>query len=182
MRKIVVAEYISLDGVVEAPENWHFEYFNDEMQNVVVEQGVRSDTMLLGRVTYDAFAGAFAHAPADNPVAELLAHPTKVVASRTLSPDEPLEWVNSVVLRGDLIEQAAELKAGDGGDILVTGSVSVVRQLLTAGLVDELSLLVHPVVLGSGQRLFDGLPKVPLALDSCTAFSTGVTHQTYRPA
>lgn len=181
MRKIVVAEYISLDGVVEAPENWHFEYLNEDMQRVVAEQGARSDTMLLGRVTYDAFAGAFAHAPAGDAIAELLARPTKVVASRTLNT-ERLDWVNSVVLDGDLVEQAARLKEGDGGDILVTGSISVARQLLTAGLVDEVSLLVHPVVLGSGMRMFDEVPKIPLALDSCTVFPTGVTHQVYRPA
>jgi dihydrofolate reductase len=180
MRKIVVAEFISLDGVVEAPERWHFAYLNDEMQNALFTQSARTDTMLLGRVTYDSFAGVFANTPEGDPVGEMMNRPTKIVATRSRTT---LDWRNSVVLDGDLVAEAAKLRQGDGGDILTTGSISVARQLLRAGLVDELSLLVHPVVVGKGQRFFpeDG-PKIPLELASCTVFTTGVTHQVYRKA
>jgi dihydrofolate reductase len=180
MRKIVVAEFISLDGVVEAPERWHFAYLNDEMQNVLYTQAAQTDTMLLGRVTYDGFAGAFADTPAGDPVGDMMNRPRKVVATRSRTS---LDWRNSEILRGDLVEEAARLKAGDGPNILTTGSISVARQLLRAGLVDELHLLVHPIVVGEGQRFFeDHGPKIPLELAWGTAFATGVTHQVYRPA
>jgi dihydrofolate reductase len=178
MRKIVVAEFISLDGVVEAPERWHFSYLNDEMQNVLFTQAAQTDTMLLGRVTYDSFAGAFADTTAGDPVGDMMNRPRKVVATRSRTS---LDWRNSQILRGDLVAEAARLKAGDGQNILTTGSISVARQLLRAGLVDELHLLVHPIVVGTGQRFFeDPGPKIPLELAGCTAFTTGVTHQVYR--
>jgi dihydrofolate reductase len=134
--------------------------------------------MLLGRVTYESFAGAFANAPADDPVASQMNRPAKVVVSRTL---RDLEWKNSTLLTGDVVEQVTQLKERPGGDIMITGSISLVRTLLRAGLVDELSLLVHPIVVGKGQRLFeqDG-PSLPLELVHCKTFSTGVTHQHYR--
>ena len=180
MRKIVVAEYISLDGVVEAPERWHFAYANDEMQNAVGGQAARTGTMLLGRVTYDAFAPVFAHLPAGDPLGDMMNRPTKVVATRT--PRDKFDWANTVALQGDLIQAAAKLKEeDDGGDILTTGSISVARQLLVAGLVDELSLLVHPIVVGVGERLFpDEGARIPLELASCTALGTGVVHVVYR--
>jgi dihydrofolate reductase len=180
MRKIVVAEFISLDGVVEAPERWHFAYLNDEMQNVLYTQAAQTDTMLLGRLTYDSFAGAFADTPAGDPVGDMMNRPRKVVATRSRTS---LDWRNSEILRGDLVEEAARLKAGDGPNILVTGSISVARQLLRVELVDELHLLVHPIVVGKGKRFFeDHGPKIPLELAGCTAFATGVTHQVYRTA
>jgi dihydrofolate reductase len=108
--------------------------------------------MLLGRVTYESFAGAFANAPADDPVASQMNRPAKVVVSRTL---RDLEWKNSTLLTGDVVEQVTQLKERPGGDIMITGSISLVRTLLRAGLVDELSLLVHPIVVGKGQRLFE---------------------------
>jgi dihydrofolate reductase len=181
MRKIVVAEFISLDGVVEAPDAWHFPYVDDQMMGALFSSTATTETMLLGRRTYESYAGAFADTPAGDPVGEMMNKPNKLVATRTLTE---LAWHNSEVLRGDLVEEATRRKAGEGGDILTTGSISVARQLLRAGLVDELSLLVHPIVVGAGQRLFeDGGPRVPLALVSCDVFGgTGVTHQVYRPA
>jgi len=180
MRKITVGEFISLDGVVEAPDTWHFPYVNDEMFGAMWAQAAETDTMLLGRVTYESYAGAFANAPADDPVAAQMNKPAKVVVSKTLND---LTWQNSTLLEGDVVEQVAELKRQPGGGILVTGSISLVRTLLRAGLVDELSLLVHPIVVGSGQRLFeDDGPRIPLELVDCKTFSTGVTHQLYRTA
>jgi dihydrofolate reductase len=182
MRKIVVAEFISLDGVVEAPETWHFPYVDQEMMGIIGASAARSDTLLLGRVTYQSFAGAFANTADDDPVGAMMNRPTKVVVSKTLTE---LEWRNSVLLEvPDTVEAAvAKLKEQPGGDILTTGSTTLARTLLRAGLVDELSLLVHPIVVGHGERLFeaDG-PTMPLALVECTTLGPGVTHQVYRPA
>ena len=180
MRKITVAEFISLDGVVEAPETWHFPYVDQEMMGIIGAGAAASDTMLLGRVTYESFAGAFANLPDDDPVGAMMNRPTKVVVSRTLTD---LTWRNSVLLEGDVEVAVAKLKTEPGGDILTTGSTTLVRTLLRAGLVDELSLLVHPIVVGHGERLFeaDG-PTVKLALVESTTLDSGVTHQVYRPA
>jgi dihydrofolate reductase len=180
MRKIIVGEFISLDGVVETPEAWHFPYVNDEMFGVMWAQAAETDTMLLGRVTYESYAGAFANAPADDPVAAQMNKPAKVVVSKTLND---LAWENSTLLDGDVVEEVTKLKGQPGGAILVTGSIKLVRTLLHAGLVDELSLLVHPIVVGSGQRLFeDSGPRIPLELVDCKPLSTGVIHQVYRRA
>jgi len=177
MRKIVVGEFISLDGVVEAPEAWHFPYVNDEMFGVLWALNERCDTMLLGRNTFDGFAGAFANAPADDHVAAQMNRPAKVVVSATRT--EP-GWANSTVLSGDVVAGIGELKARPGKDILTTGSTRLVRTMLRAGLVDELSLLVHPIVVGKGQRLFDDDGEtVPLTLVGSTTFATGVVHLRY---
>jgi dihydrofolate reductase len=181
MRKLVVAEFISLDGVVEAPETWHMQYVNPEMFAIIGAAAATADTMLLGRVTYDGFAGAFADTPEDDPVGAMMNRPTKVVVSTSR---KRLEWRNCELLpAGDVVGQIAALKQRPGRNILTTGSTSLVRTMLRAGLVDELDLLVHPVVVGKGERLFevDG-PHIPLELAECTALSTGVTRQVYRKA
>jgi dihydrofolate reductase len=178
MRKIIVGEFISLDGVAEAPETWNSPYVNEEMFGVLAGVGAESDTMLLGRVTYQSYAAAFANAPADNPVAAMMNRPAKVVVSRTLT--EP-EWAKTTVLAGDVAAEVAKLKEQPGDAILVTGSISLVRTLLAAGLVDELNLLLHPVVVGTGQRLFpDAGPQLPLTLARSATFATGVVHLVYR--
>jgi dihydrofolate reductase len=180
MRKIVVAEFISADGVVEAPERWHFPYVDEEMYEVMWGLNAEADTMLLGRVTYQSYAGAFANAPADDPVAAQMNKPAKVVVSKTL---DDLAWANSTQLTGDVIDQVARLKDQPGNAILVTGSITLARALLGAGLVDELNLLVHPIVLGAGQRLFDDSgATTPLKLVRCNALSTGVVHLVYHTA
>jgi dihydrofolate reductase len=180
MRKLIIAEFISLDGVVEAPDQWHFPYVTDDMQAVMWKVQAEADTMLLGRVTYESFAGAFADAPADDPVAAQMNRPTKVVVSKTL---HDLRWKNSTLLDGDLVEQVTALKQQPGDAILVTGSTTLARTLLDAGLVDELSLLIHPVVVGTGRHLFDADgSQIPLKLSNCTALSGGVIHTVYHPA
>ena len=180
MRKLIVAEFISLDGVVEAPDRWHFPYVNQEMFEVMWAMNGEADTMLLGRVTYQSYAGAFANAPADDAVAAQMNRPAKVVVSRTL---DELEWKNSTLLTGDVAEQVAKLKQRPGAAILVTGSTTLARTLLRAGLVDELNLLVHPIVVGTGRRLFedDGV-QVPLKLAGCKALGSGVVHLVYHRA
>jgi dihydrofolate reductase len=136
------------------------------------------DTMLLGRVTYESFAGAFADLPADDPLGAQMNRPEKVVVSRTSSA---LTWRNSTLLpAGDVAEQVAALKAGPGAGITVVGSITLTRTLLRAGLVDALSLFVHPIVVGKGRRLFeDAGPAIPLTLVGNTTFTTGVVHQRY---
>jgi dihydrofolate reductase len=185
MRKITAGLFISLDGVVEAPDQWHFPYFNDEMGAAVDSSLGQADTMLFGRKTYDSFAGAWPEREAaggeDAPFSKALGDARKIVVS-----NQQLEftWRNSEQLQGDLIESVTSLKNGPGdGTIGMSGSVSVVRQLLAAGLLDELHLLLHPIAVRKGMRLFDeGESTIPLALISSQTFETGVLNLVYAPA
>jgi dihydrofolate reductase len=185
MRKIIAGLFISLDGVVEAPDQWHFPYFDDEMGAAVGAMLGSADTVLFGRTTYDSFAGAWPEREAageeDAGFAKKLGDARKIVASR-----QPLEftWRNSEQVRGDLIEAVTALKNEPGdGDIGMSGSVSVVRQLLAAGLLDELHLLVHPIAVRTGMRLFDeGETPIPLTLLSSQTFNSGVLNLVYAPA
>jgi dihydrofolate reductase len=186
MRKIVANLFISLDGVVEEPGDWHFPYFNDEMGAAVGATLERADTLLLGRRTYDDHAGAWPEREEaggeDAEFAKVLGDARKIVVSR----DQRLEltWRNSELLQGDLVEAVTALKNEPGdGTIGISGSISVVRQLLDAGLLDELHLLVHPIAVRRGMRLFDeGETPIPLRLLSSETFSTGVLHLVYGPA
>ncbi len=184
MRKITAGLFISLDGVVQDPQNWHFPYFNDEMGAAVSAQLAGADTLLLGRKTYDTFAGAWPDREAaggeDAAMGKALGDARKIVVS---NQDLRFTWRNSERLKGDLVEAVTALKNEPGAtDIAMSGSVSVVRQLLAAGLLDELHLLVHPVAIRKGTRLFDeGDSPIPLRLVSSTAFTTGVLHLVYAP-
>jgi dihydrofolate reductase len=183
MKKIVAGLFISLDGVVEAPNEWHFPYFNDEMGEAV-GQMMTGDTMLFGRKTYDSFAGAWPDREAaggeDAGFAKQIGDARKIVVS---SQKLDFTWRNSEQLEGDLVETVRALKGEGDGQIGMSGSVSVVRQLLTAGLVDELHLLVHPIAVRKGARLFeDGDASVPLELLSSKTFKTGVLHLVYTTA
>ncbi|GAA2216645.1 dihydrofolate reductase family protein [Micromonospora olivasterospora] len=185
MKKIKAGLFVALDGVVEAPDQWHFPYFNDEMGAAVDATLGAADTLLLGRRTYDSFAGAWPDREAaggqDAPFARKLGDARKIVVSRQ---QLRFSWRNSEQLRGDLVEAVIALKNEPGaGTIGMSGSVSVVRQLLDAGLVDELHLLVHPIAVRRGTRLFEeGLPPLPLTLVSSQAFRTGVLNLVYGPA
>jgi dihydrofolate reductase len=183
MRKIVAGLFVTLDGVTESPQDWNFPYFNDEMGEAVT--GTHDvDVMLFGRVTYDSFAGAWPERERaggeDAPFAKRLGDTRKIVASR--SP-RTFTWRNSEQLQGDLVDTVTTLKQDSSiRRIALGGSVSIVRQLLDAGLLDELHLFVHPATAGSGLRLFDeGAPARHLKLISCTPFKTGVVHLTYAP-
>jgi dihydrofolate reductase len=183
MRKITAGLFIALDGVVEAPDQWHFPYFNDEMGAAVDATLGAADTVLFGRKTYDSFAGAWPEreeaGEEDAGLAKKLGDVRKIVVS-----NERLEftWRNSEQLEGDLIESVTALKNEPGGNIGMSGSVSVVRQLLAAGLVDELHLLVHPIAVRKGMRLFDeGETPIPLRLISSETFETGVQNLVYGP-
>jgi dihydrofolate reductase len=184
MRKIIANVFISLDGVVEEPGEWHFPYFNDEMGAAVDAVFSTSDTLLLGRKTYDDHAGAWPEREAagdeDAEFAKALGDVRKIVVSRQRLE---LTWRNSEQLEGDLVEAVTALKREPGGAIALSGSISVVRQLLAAGLLDELRLLVHPIAVRKGMRLFDeGDSPIPLRLLSSQTFSTGVLHLVYGPA
>ncbi|HKX71076.1 MAG TPA: dihydrofolate reductase family protein [Acidimicrobiales bacterium] len=184
MRKITAGLFISLDGVVEAPDQWHFPYFNEEMGAAVDATLGAADTVLFGRKTYDSFAGAWPEREAaggeDAGFAKTLGDARKIVVS-----NQKLEftWRNSEQLEGDLVEAVTALKNERGGNIALSGSVSVVRQLLAAGLLDELHLLVHPIAVRKGMRLFDEAETpFPLTLISSETFKTGVLNLVYGPA
>ena len=185
MRKITSDMFISLDGVVEAPDQWHFPYFNDEMGVAVDATIGAADTILLGRKTYDSFAGAWPEREAaggeDASMARALGDARKIVVS---NQQLELTWRNSEQLQGDLVEAVTALKNEPGDtNIAMSGSVSVVRQLLAAGLLDELHLLVHPIAVRKGIRLFDeGESPIPLTLISSQTFKTGVLNLVYAPA
>ena len=185
MRKITAGLFISLDGVVEAPDQWHFPYFNDEMGAAVDATLGTADTILLGRKTYDSFAGAWPEREAggeeDATFAKALGDARKIVVS---NQQLDFTWRNSEQLQGDLVEAVTALKSEPGDtNIAMSGSVSVVRQLLAAGLLDELHLLVHPIAVSKGMRLFDeGETPIPLRLISAASFKTGVLNLVYGPA
>ena len=184
MAKIISTLFISADGVVEIDPDWHFPYYDENMGRAVTEDYETSDVLLIGRETYDSFAGAWPDREAgggeDAPFAKQLGDVRKVVVSR-----QPLEltWRNSELIDGPLPEAAAALKADPTvKGVLIPGSISVVRQLLDAGLVDELRLLVHPVAARKGRKLFDdGDVRYHLKTVATETFPTGVIRVIYEP-
>jgi dihydrofolate reductase len=181
MRKVVAVEFVSLDGVMESPDQWHFPYWSDEMGQEIAAAMAQADAMLLGRVNYEEWAAFWPQQdPEENPVAVRMNEVRKYVVSTTL--EEPLGWNNSTLIGENVAEEIAELKRQTGGDISISGSGALVRSLLKDGLIDELRLMVHPVVVGSGKRLFEeGGDRVALELVDSKIFSTGVIYLTYRP-
>lgn len=177
MRKIVSSLFISLDGVVEAPETWHFPYFDEEMGNVVAPLMADAGAMLLGRVTYEGFAAYWP--TSTDEFADHMNGSRKYVVSTTLTS---ADWQNSTLVTGDVPKELARLKEEDGGTLSITGSPTLVRSLLREGLLDELHLLVHPIVVGSGKRLFDDGPQVPLSLRDSRTLTSGVVYLTYQRA
>jgi dihydrofolate reductase len=184
MVTITASMFMSLDGVVDpSVGNWHFPYYNDELGRAV-ERTHDADVMLFGRVTYESFAGAWpgreTAGEQDAEFAKRLGDMRKIVIShQTLE----FTWRNSEQLNGDLLGGVGVLRADPSiGRIALSGSVSVVRQLLATALLDELHLFVHPVVAGSGLRLFEeGAPQQPLRLLHSEPFRTGVLYSVYGP-
>ncbi|HEV2067530.1 MAG TPA: dihydrofolate reductase family protein [Thermomicrobiales bacterium] len=160
----------------------HFPYWNDEMGQEIMAAMGQADAMLMGRVNYEEWAAFWPQQePADDSVTGFMNGVRKYVVSTTLR--EPLAWNNSTLIAGNVVEEIAGLKRQAGGDVSISGSGTLVRSLLKDGLLDELRLMVHPVVVGSGKRLFgDGLDHMPLELVESRTFSTGVVYLTYRPA
>jgi dihydrofolate reductase len=180
MRKVVAVELVSVDGVMEAPEEWAFPYSNEEMEEANASGMAASDALLLGRVTYEGLAAFWPNQPGGTPMVDYINNVRKYVVSGTM--EEPLAWNNSTLLKGDVAEGVADLKQRPGKDITILGSGALVNTLLKDGLLDELRLMVHPIVLGSGKRLFgDGGDNRAVELVDSKTFSTGVLYLTYRP-
>ena len=178
-RRIVANFFVSLDGVVESPDKWHFPYFDDQMGEAVGAGFASSDALLMGGTLYREWS-EYWPAHADDDFGGVMNGMTKYVVSRTL---DRADWSNTTLIKDDAAARIREIKAQPGKDIAMSGSATLVRWLLTEGLLDELNLLVHPIVVGSGARLFpDGTGKQPLELVSSTAFGSGVLHVVYRPA
>ena len=181
MRKVVALELVSLDGVMEKPEEWSFPYSNDEMAEANAAGMAGSDAMLLGKTTYEEFAAFWPYQnSADQPYTDYLNNTPKFVVSTTL--EEPLEWQNSTLIKDNVAEEVSKLKRQPGKDITILGSGTLVRSLLAEGLLDELTLMVHPIVVGRGKHLFDdGGDRKALELVDSKTFGTGVLYLTYQP-
>lgn len=182
MRQIVAGTFVSLDGVMEAPHEWHFPYFDDAMGKAVDEQVAAADAMLLGRVTYQEFASYWPHQADDTDGADFMNSMQKYVVSTTLQRVD--EWQNSTLIDGaNFVAEIQRLKAMPGKNINVVGSARLVQSLLRENLLDELRLLMHPIVVGGGKRLLEGdTGQVPLKLVDSQTFDTGVHYLTYVPA
>ena len=193
MSRLVVNENLTLDGVMQSPAapdedrrggfedgGWAPPYFDQVMGDWAAEGMAKGGAMLFGRRTFEQFASFWSTQPDDNPFAAVLNNRQKYVASTTL--EEPLSWSNSTLLQGDAMEAVAELKE-QPDDLVVLGSGELVQSLMRANLVDEYVLLIHPLVLGTGRRLFsDGGSSADLRLVDTKTTTTGVVIATYRPA
>ena len=189
--RIVVSEFLTLDGVMQAPGGeeedtsggfehggWQMDYFDDVFGRYVMEAFDTSDGMLLGRRTYDTFA-AYWPTSDEEPIAGVMNSMKKYVASTTLKA--PLEWQNSELLEGDAAEAVGRLKEQPGGDLVVIGSGKFAQTLIDNDLVDEYRIMIHPIVVGGGKRLFrDGNPLARLTLTDSKTTTTGVVLLTYR--
>lgn len=190
MRKLVVASFLSLDGVMQAPGGpdedreggfahggWVVPLFDDQMVRYMTDLTSRAGALLLGRKTYDIFAASWPLSGDDDPIGSVYNRIPKYVASRTL---QSADWQHTTILRGDVAAEVANLKEQDGGEIQVAGSGDLIQTLLKHDLVDEFHLLLFPALIGSGKRLFAGgtIPR-GLKLVATTTSSTGVTITTY---
>jgi dihydrofolate reductase len=186
VKKIIVSEFVTLDGVMEAPggepghphSGWVFDFMGDEQMQYKLEEVLDAESLLIGRVTYESFAGAWPERSGQ--FAEKMNAMPKFVVSTTLRDPE---WHNSTVIAGDVVGEITRLKQGEGGSILVGGSRTLVHTLMEHNLVDEYRLMIFPVVLGSGRRLFPETPnKTVLRLADSKTFGSGVVVHTYHPA
>jgi dihydrofolate reductase len=180
MGTIVVSEYMTVDGVIEAPENWHFPYMTDESQADTARQINSFEVLLLGRKTYDAFAPVWPTMTNNEfGIADHLNNAPKYVVSTTM---QTADWNNTTIISQDIVASIRKLKDSTTGKIGITGSATLVRTLVQAGLVDEFELMVDPIALGTGLRLFseDSAPKLRLLENK--AYSNGVLLLRYAPA
>jgi dihydrofolate reductase len=187
MSKLIVTEFVTLDGVMEAPggepghphSGWVFDFMGPEQQQYKLEEVLEAGSHLLGRVTYESFASAWPER--EGPFAEKMNSMPKHVVSSTLA--EPLAWNNSTLIRGDVADEVESLKQRDGGPILVAGSATLVHTLIENDLVDELRLMVFPVLIGGGIRPFpESRQRKAFKLAGTRAFESGVVVNTYEAA
>ena len=188
MRKVIVSEYVTLDGVMEDPGGaegfehggWSFQFWNEEAAKFKFDELFASDALLLGRVTYQGFAKAWPTMKDEGGFADRMNSLPKFVVSTTL---KEVEWNNAKLMKGNIAEEVSKLKQQPGQDILIAGSGELVHTLMQHDLIDEYRLMVHPVVLGSGKRLFrDGTGTKVLKLIETKTFSSGVVLLSYQPA
>jgi dihydrofolate reductase len=193
MRKLTVGAFVSLDGVMQAPGapnedqeggfahgGWTVPLFDDELGQIMAETTARAGGLLLGRKTYEIFAASWPLLGDEDPIAATLNRIPKYVASRTL---KTVEWQNTTLLTGDVAEAVAKLKQEPGGELQVAGSSDFAQTLIRHDLIDEYQLIVFPVLIGSGKRLFgEGTIPGTLRLVSTTPMATGVVVQTYERA
>ena len=193
MGKIVTFTHVTLDGVMQAPGRpdedtrgefgfggWEVRYGDEVMAGVAARGMAAGSALLFGRRTYEDFYGFWPNQPQPNPFTDVLNRSRKYVASRTLG--EPLPWENSTLLKGDACESVAELKGSSEEDLVVLGSGDLIETLMRHDLIDEYTVLIHPLVLGTGRRLFaDGGPRATLQLVDSKITTTGVVIAVYRP-
>ncbi len=187
MRKVIVSEFVTLDGVMEDPGGaekfahggWSMPYWHEEIGKFKYDELFASDALLLGRVTYQGFAAAWPTTPNTGEFGERMNSLPKHVVSTTL---EAVEWNNSQLINGNVAEEVAKLKQQPGQDILIAGSAQLVQSLMRHDLIDEYRLLIYPVVLGSGKRLFQDGSNATLRLMESQSFPSGVALLRYQPA
>jgi dihydrofolate reductase len=177
MRKVIVSTYVTLDGIMEAPENWLFPFWNEETSKYAHDQLFSSDALLLGRETYQAFAASWPSRTGD--FADRINNLPKYVTSRTL---EEASWNNATILQRDVVEEVSRLKQQPGQDILMYGSANLMHTLMQHDLIDEYRLWLTPVLVGRGKRLFDEEGGKSLKLLDTRTFSSGEVILTYGPA
>jgi dihydrofolate reductase len=194
MRRIIVSEFLTLDGVMQAPGSpdedtsggfdqggWQRDYFDDALGKAIMDLLGVTGGFLLGRRTYEIFAAHWPHQPAEDPLAGTFNDLPKYVVSTTL--EEPLAWQNSTLIKGDAADGVAQLKAEEGRDIQVIGSGTLVATLARHDLVDEYRLMIHPLVMGKGKRLFrDQAASARLRLVDSQVTTKGVVILTYAPS
>lgn len=177
MRNIIVTEFLSLDGVMENPM-WTFKYWNDEIAQFKAEETTANDVLLLGRVTYQGFAASWPQRTDEASGGVYFNGVRKYVVSNTL---DNVEWNNSVLVKGDAVAEITKLKQQDGENLVVHGSATLAQTLIQHDLVDRYRLLVYPLVLGKGKRLFEEGITATLKLVETRPFSSGVTALIYEP-
>ena len=193
MRKIIVHEFITLDGVIQAPGaadedtdggfvhgGWTLPYWHDDIGAHFFQAMTQADTLLLGRKTWQIHAGAFEPMAAGDPFGDVMNGVRKVVVSTTLK--SAADWRNSTLISSNIVEEVRKLKKQSGKNLLIDGSSVLIHTLAENDLVDEYSLHVYPLVLGSGKRLFPDGKRINLELLESQALPTGVLFQRYQPA
>ncbi|MBC7877869.1 MAG: dihydrofolate reductase family protein [Anaerolineales bacterium] len=178
MRKLIISSQVSMDMAIDSPQNFVFDYVNDEFFTYARDQLFESDALIMGRITYEAFAKAWSERAGADEFADRMNSLSKHVASRTLK--EPLTW-NANLIKGDVVKEVAKLKEQNGKNILQYGSGELTHTLLEHGLIDEFRLMVFPVAMGTGQRPFENIQKVPMKLLETKTFNTGVVILHYQP-
>ena len=176
--KIVVTEFMTLDGVMEAPNEWSFPYWTDETAKFKLDELFASDVQLLGRITYEGFASAWPSRTDEAGFADRMNGMPKYVVSKTL---KNAEWNNSTIIKNNVVEEVTKLRGQSGGDILVAGSAALIRFLMEHDLVDEYRLLTYPIVVGKGKRLFAEGAAASLKLTESKPMGSGVVLLRYEP-